>query len=71
MMSILPSKEWVDYFATHGVVFTLPRMKEASKVTPKYDDAKTAATFPLKEYDGTKWSKMIKIGRYWHVEPKQ
>src|SRR5688572_17168819 len=43
--------EWVEYFAKQGVVYTLPKIKEASKVTPTYDEAKTTATFPLKEYD--------------------
>src|SRR5687768_7200574 len=63
--------EWVQYFTTYGLGFTLPRIKEASKTTPKYDESKTTATFPLKDYDGTKWFKMIKIGRYWYVEPYQ
>jgi hypothetical protein len=63
--------EWVEYFAKQGVVYTLPKIKEASKVTPTYDEAKTTATFPLKEYDGTKWYKLLKIGKYWYVDPMQ
>jgi hypothetical protein len=63
--------EWIEYFATHGVVYTLPKIKEAIRVSPKYDDAKATATFPLKENDGTKWFKLIKIGRNWYVDPWQ
>jgi len=69
--SVAALDEWVEYFATHGVVYTLPKIKEASRVAPTYDEAKATATFPLKDYDGTKWYKMIKIGRYWYVDPLQ
>lgn len=63
--------EWVEGFAAHSVGFLLPRLKEASKLTPTYDGQKTTATFQLKDYDGTKWFKMVKIDRYWYVEPNQ
>src|SRR4051812_37100467 len=30
------TKAWVQYFTTYGIVYLLPRMKEASKVTPVF-----------------------------------
>jgi hypothetical protein len=66
---------WVDVFLAHSVGFLLPMLKGATTVAPAYDEAKTTAIFHLKMQEGTesftRAFKMVKIGRYWYIEPKQ
>jgi hypothetical protein len=66
---------WVDVFVAHSLGNVLQHLKQASTLKPTYNEAKTLAIFPLTIQDGTasftKNYKMVKVGRYWYIEPRQ
>jgi len=66
---------WVDTFVAHSLGNVLQHLKQARTVKPTYDEAKTTAFFLLTIQDGTatftKNYKMVKVGRYWYIEPRQ
>jgi hypothetical protein len=66
---------WVDGWAANSLGNVLGHLKQASTLKPTYDEAKTTAIFRLTIQEGTasftKDFKMVKIGRYWYIEPRQ
>jgi hypothetical protein len=66
---------WVDVFVAHSLGNVLQHLKQASTIKPIYDEAKTTAIFTLTIQDGNesfvKNYRMVKIGRYWYIEPRQ
>jgi hypothetical protein len=66
---------WVDGWVANSLGNVQRHLKQASTVKPTYDEAKTTAIFRLTIQEGkesfVKNYKMVKVGRYWYIEPRQ
>lgn len=69
--SAAATEEWLAMFSTMSVGFILPKLRASVSVTPTLDDMKTKATFRFKTHEGTGSLLMVKVDRYWYIEPYQ
>lgn len=61
----------LEIFSTLSVGFILPKLRASISLTPTFDDAKTKATFRFKTHEGSGRLLMVKVDRYWYIEPNQ
>ena len=66
---------WVEGWVANSLGNVQRHLKQASTAKPTYDEAKTTAIFRLTFQDGkesfVKNYKMVKVGLYWYIEPRQ
>lgn len=64
-------EQWLEMFSSQSVGFILPKLRASMSLTPTFDDAKVKATFRFKTYEGTGRLLMVKVDRFWYIEPYQ
>jgi hypothetical protein len=58
-------------FSTHSLGFILPKLRAAMSVAPTFDAQKTKATFRFNLHEGPTTVTMLKVGRFWYLDPYQ